>query len=301
MANLFTERNNMRDPISRTSTMARSAYDLVIHCCEKYFVNLAKQFPEFCPDDERNICGADIQQIKSLLKYRIPNLFKNRYSPDSIIPSERDEFDQYAALDLIEFIAQNMVTVVNLDYHSYYRHHHMSFSNTDASFDEFHRDINGLFEMLGLNYRLTKNKIIERITDTDALIEKARDMDSKMPEEGVRQLIREAINLYQKAKPSDNHLATEKIWDALERLKTIYVSTKNDKKKSVEKIVQKVSAGIAEFQILFDTEFHALTKIGNDFRIRHHEIGKTDIPNDELYDYFFNRCLALIVLTIKSI
>ena len=301
MVNLFTERNNMREPISKTSTMARAAYELLIHCCEKYFVNLAKMFPEFCPDDERNICGADIQQIKSILKYRIPNLFKNEYSPHSMIPSEGDEFDQYAALDLIEFVAQNMVTVVNIDYHSFFRHHHIKFSNSDESFMEFRRDVNGLFEMIGLNYQLTENKIIERITDTDDLIEEARNIDSKMPEEGIRQLIREAVNLYQKAKPSDNHLATEKIWDALERLKTIYVSTEIDKKKSVAKVVQKVSAGVAELQTLIDTEYQTLTKFGNDFRIRHHEIGKNDIPNDDLYDYFFNRCLALIVLTIKSL
>ena len=301
MAQLFTERNNMRKPISKTSKIARDAYNLVIHCCEKYFVNLAKQFPEFCPDDERNICGADIQQIKSLLKYRIPNLFKNKYSPDSMIPSESDEFDQYAALDLIEFVAQNMVTVVNVDYHSYYRHHHIKYSNTEESFNDFQSDVNSLFEMLGLNYRLTKNKLIERITDTDALIEKARDMDSKMPEEGVRQLIREAIDLYQKARPADNHLATEKIWDALERLKSIYVSSDIDKKRSAEMIIDKVSQGISSFSQLLNEEYLSLTKIGNKFRIRHHEMDKIDIPSDDFYDYFFNRCLSLILLTIKSL
>ena len=278
MAQLFTERNNMRKPISKTSKIARDAYNLVIHCCEKYFVNLAKQFPEFCPDDERNICGADIQQIKSLLKYRIPNLFKNKYSPDSMIPSESDEFDQYAALDLIEFVAQNMVTVVNVDYHSYYRHHHIKYSNTEESFNDFQSDVNSLFEMLGLNYRLTKNKLIERITDTDALIEKARDMDSKMPEEGVRQLIREAIDLYQKARPADK-----------------------DKKRSAEMIIDKVSQGISSFSQLLNEEYLSLTKIGNKFRIRHHEMDKIDIPSDDFYDYFFNRCLSLILLTIKSL
>lgn len=301
MMNLFTERNNMREPISKTSTMARAAYELLIHCCEKYFVNLAKMFPEFCPDDERNICGADIQQIKSILKYRIPNLFKNEYSPHSMIPSEGDEFDQYAALDLIEFVAQNMVTVVNIDYHSFFRHHHIRFTDTEESFDEFQRDINGLFEMLGLNYRLTENKIIERITDADALIEEAREMDSKIPEEGVRQLISEAIVLYQKAKPADNHLATEKIWDALERLKSIYVSSDIDKKRSAEMIIDKVSQGISSFSQLLNEEYLSLTKIGNKFRIRHHEMDKIDIPSDDFYDYFFNRCLSLILLTIKSL
>lgn len=54
-----------------------------------------------------------------------------------------------------------------------------------------------------------------------------------------------------------------------------------------------------DFIKLFDDEFRTLTSIGNDFRIRHHEISKIDITDNRHYDYFFNRCLSLIALAIQ--
>ena len=85
--------------------------------------------------------------------------------------------------------------------------------------------------------------------------------------------------------------------DALERLKTYYTSL--DKKASAAKIVNDMSGGNNDFQTLFNDEFIALTKIGNNYRIRHHETDKVDITDDNYYDYFFNRCLSLMALAIK--
>jgi hypothetical protein len=72
-----------------------------------------------------------------------------------------------------------------------------------------------------------------------------------------------------------------------------------DKKASVAKIVDDMANSRVEFSTIFDEEFRALTKIGNDFRIRHHETNKTDITDSRHYDYFFNRCLSLIALAIQ--
>ena len=52
---------------------------------------------------------------------------------------------------------------------------------------------------------------------------------------------------------------------------------------------------------LINTEFDALTKIGNNFRIRHHETDKKEIADERYFDYFYNRCFALIALAIKFI
>ena len=51
--------------------------------------------------------------------------------------------------------------------------------------------------------------------------------------------------------------------------------------------------------VRFDTEFQALTKIGNNFRIRHHETDKVEITDVRHYDYFFNRFLSLIALALQ--
>ena len=59
-----------------------------------------------------------------------------------------------------------------------------------------------------------------------------------------------------------------------------------------------MSGSNADFKTMFETEFKALTNIGNSFRIRHHEKNKIDITDDRQYDYFYKRCLALISVAI---
>ena len=107
----------------------------------------------------------------------------------------------------------------------------------------------------------------------------------------------DAILAYKTPHPTAQQNAVEKIWDALERLKTYYTAL--DKKNSAAKIVSDMAHGQAEFIDLFNSEFKALTDIGNNFRIRHHETNKTDITDSKHYDYFFNRCLSLIALAIQ--
>jgi len=54
-----------------------------------------------------------------------------------------------------------------------------------------------------------------------------------------------------------------------------------------------------KYRILFNEEFLKLTDIGNQFRIRHHETDKIDILDNNYYNYFFQRCYALISLSLK--
>ena len=53
------------------------------------------------------------------------------------------------------------------------------------------------------------------------------------------------------------------------------------------------------FLELFEKEFHELTILGNNFRIRHHETTKTDIQDKRHYEYFYKRCLSLISTAIQ--
>lgn len=52
----------------------------------------------------------------------------------------------------------------------------------------------------------------------------------------------------------------------------------------------------AEYREMVEEEFTSLTKLGNDFRIRHHETNKKDICCKEHYDYLFHRCIAVLRL-----
>lgn len=91
--------------------------------------------------------------------------------------------------------------------------------------------------------------------------------------------------------------AVEKLWDAFERLKTYYTNV--NKQDSANKIISDMAAGNEDYINLFTEEFKKLTKVGNDFRIRHHETDKIEIADIRYYDYFFNRCLSLIALAVQ--
>ena len=96
-------------------------------------------------------------------------------------------------------------------------------------------------------------------------------------------------------------MATEKIWDALERIKTIFVGEGLDKKQSVARLTGIMANGNEYYKTLFDSEFTELTNIGNKCRIRHHETDKIEIVDERYYDYFYSRCFAIITLAIKYI
>jgi len=299
--NYFTERHGMRKPIERTSIITIEMYALLFDCSERYFNNLAWRFPDMCPDGN-GCCGLDNEKFNNELTFEIPTLFRNKYNiiakPSNISGFGKvDDFDQFALLDLIEFIGQNCRDFSNRDYHDYFRHYHLNLYNTDNIYKYFQQEINNIFEKTGLLFTLTSNKIIERVIDNDVLSDKIENDIKNIKEQGTKQLLEEAITLFKQPNPTANKNAVEKIWDALERLKTYYVTL--DKKGSVSIIIDNMSNGQDNFIKLFNDEFKTLTDIGNNFRIRHHETNKTDINDVRHYDYFFNRCLALISLAIK--
>ena len=301
----YTERHGMRRPVAKTYDISIEKYALLLHCCEKYYNNLAWKYPEQCPDGH-GCCGIDHEQFLMDLRYEIPTLYRD--NADCIaIPTvhynifssndEEDEYDQFALLDLIEFFAANVRDVVVGSFHSYFGHHHLTCQNSRNVCAQFRDEINDIFRKTGLLYELNTDLQVERIVENSSLTPAVESAIAAVKEAGARELLQEAILLHRSPYPADIRDAVEKLWDAYERLKTYY--TTMNKAKSAEKIVIDMAAGQAPYVTLFDTEFRALTKIGNDYRIRHHETDKVEITDVRYYDYFFNRCLSLIALAIQ--
>jgi AbiJ N-terminal domain 3 len=151
-------------------------------------------------------------------------------------------------------------------------------------------DINTIFSLNGISLKLINGKIESMVTShiTNSSL-------ASIGEVGLKELLQEASRYYEKENLS---IAVEKLWDAFERLKTYYSPTL-DKKKSVNKITENMSGNIEPFKELFEKEFHELTRIGNNFRIRHHETTKVDIEDIRHYDYFYKRCLSLVTTAIR--
>lgn len=300
----YTERHGMRKAVAKTYDISIEKYALLFHCCEKYYNNLAWKYPAQRPDGQ-GCCGLNQEQFELDLRYEIPTLFRdsaghlaapalyhNVFSGD-----KQDEYDQYALLDFIELFAQNVRDITIGSFHSYWGHHHITCRSSNIICSQFCDEINGIFQKTGLLYELNTNLQVERIVENSPVTPTVESAIATVKEAGTRELLQEAILLHRSPCPTDIRNAVEKLWDAYERLKTYY--TTMNKAKSAEKIVNDIADGQASYITLFDTEFRALTKIGNDFRIRHHETDKVEITDVRYYDYFFNRCLSLIALAIQ--
>lgn len=300
----YTERHGMRRSVAKTYDISIERYTLLLHCCEKYYNNLAWKYPAQCPDGQ-GCCGIDHEQFRLDLRYEIPTLYRD--DADCIaVPATRcnifdgdsqAEYDQYALLDLIEFFAENVRDVVVGGFHSYWGHNHLTCNKTRNVCFQFCDEINSIFQKTGLLYKLNSNLQVERIVENSPLTPAIESTIATVSEAGTRELLQEAIMLHRSPYPADIRDSVEKIWDAYERLKTYY--TTMNKRDSANKIIADMANGQVPYVTLFTDEFKALTDIGNGFRIRHHETDKVEINDVRYYDYFFNRCLSLIAFAIQ--
>lgn len=296
---LFTERHGIRAPIEKTYLISVEMYSLLFECCNKYKKNLTNLFPLYCHHNftDSDYLTFDEKGFINRIKVRIPALFKNEYGT-ICTPTAEDDYDQYALIDYIEFFAQNIIDISeNWNNDRYRNYQYIDCLKTKEVFIEFKSAINELFIESGLLYTLTDEAIVERIVEDSPLTKQIENSFSTVKEKGIRDLLKDAIALYKTPNPCARQDSVEKIWDALERLKTYYISL--DKKKSATKIVEDMSGGSEDFKELFNAEFKALTDIGNHYRIRHHETDKIDIIDEKYYDYLFNRCLSLIALSVQ--
>lgn len=299
----YTERHKMRTPMHRTYKIELMEYDVLLNVCEKYYENIAWRFPN--NNGNLDSClGIDSEKMVRYFWYEIPDLYgldfhTIAYAMDNCfyIKDNPEKFQAFAIFDLIEFIYDNCKDIYAKIWDEYSNNFEIRFNYTGQAKKNFRKDINRSFESTGLLYTLTEDGKVERIFDDGILDNTLLDTISIVKEDGLKQLLNDAISKHSSPHPEDIRDSVEKIWDALERLKTYYVSL--NKKESVTQIIKDISGESEELRVVFEAEFKALTDIGNNFRIRHHETNRNDITDINHYDYFFNRCWSLIVLSIK--
>jgi len=174
------------------------------------------------------------------------------------------------------------------DFRTYTKKENIDFDKTYASaiseFKSFIDDCVADNEELDLSFLLNMN------VNTDLLF----NQKTKTKDHELNLLINESKSRF--LNPNDKQIALEKIWDAFERIKTYYGT---DKKISAQTLTSKIATDI-DSSILSE-EFKSLTKIGNDYRIRHHEQGKIEITDVTQIEYLYFRVLSLIDLCVRKI
>ena len=116
----------------------------------------------------------------------------------------------------------------------------------------------------------------------------------KSGDDKINEMVVKSRNLYL---TKDLDGALEKIWDAFERIKSIYQNL--DKKESAERVCRICATSLCFDDI--DEEFKKLTHIGNTYQIRHFETNKQPIEDINTKIYLYFRVLCLVIFVIKQL
>lgn len=243
---------------------------------------LARVFPEQC-NDGNGVCGTDRSRATDLMEAFVPDL---EWPP-------REEIDDDVIFDLIEFFAARVEQPKQVHWHSYFSHYELEFDRR-AGFVQFRDDINGIL-LAGRTVFVLSGVQVERV-GTPEIQAVLADLRPDTGDDGLDTLIADARELYISPKEAERQMGLEKLWDAFERMKTI--EDGKDKKAQIAELLQHVTSEPLRTEI--DVEMVELSKIGNNFRIRHHETSKHPIPDSNARDYLFARLSNLIIFLLKA-
>ncbi len=261
---------------------------------------LSGSFSKKCPDDGQGIFGCDKNQLENAIQAEIPRLITpiRSYNNQSFHQKDEVSLEKYEILDFIEFLYKNIKDPHTIGrYHEFYSHHHYKFTDDGESSSEYKDKINAIFERNGIIFYLDDDGKIKR-TVPESLSKMVTDIRFSTNDERLNELLETSYSKFILPKIESRIESLEKIWDAFERLKTYY---DENKKASANTLIETISSDNDLFQEHISTEFQSLTKIGNEFQIRHFEQNKVQLQSNIHIDYLFYRMSSLIHLCVESI
>ena len=251
--------------------------------------DFAEAFPTNCDDPGKGVVATDRVAFFGALRAEVPGIYRRRADETP---------DVLTALDAIQFCHEHVCRATVGVFHTFYQHHHLEF-DWQVGASEFRAKVNRIFERNGIAFTLTeKGQILRTIPEE---LEDVRKRDFDTGDRELDQLLDRATLLIVHPDLDRRTDALEKLWDGWERLKTIHGQDRNDKKPSITKLLDNASAGNSVLRQHLEDEATALTALGNQLRIRHHERGTPRIEEPEQIDYLFFRMLALIRLLSSTI
>ena len=295
----------------------------------------AKNFPIEC-EDGNGIVGTDRSSLQDALNAIIPNLtYPLASKADSKLPELVDHaeiadadaaktpkadgmFEFYpskangaqpivvadsAVFDLLEYSARRIALPSQRRFHKFFNHYELDFNGNSR------KEAQAIFKE-EVNELLSRGRVIYEFVSVDDTLqiqrigtpEVRRLMADLQPNSGDKELddlIIEARERYLSHKEDERRIGLEKLWDAFERLKTIepLPDGKSDKKASVKQLLSHIAD--ESLRKVIGDDMGALTTVGNQFRIRHHETDKHVVPVDG-YDYLFARMSNVIITLLRA-
>lgn len=202
---------------------------------------------------------------------------------------------KFAILDFVEFCHRHVAAPQRGLYHSFFRHHHLSFDR-QAGQEDFRATVNRLFARNGIAFEVGDDGRVVRFGGP-VLREELLSATFESGDDELDKLLESARKKFLDPDPQVRREGLEKLVDAWERLKTIEPGA--NKRASVAVILDKAAPEL-RFREFLESEAREITKIGNTFQIRHTETTQVAIQRDEQVDYLFHRLFSLIMLLLKS-
>lgn len=240
---------------------------------------LAQDFPELCEDGGEPY-STDRLSVIQTLRAEIPSL--------PWPPSESHVPPTLSVLDLLEFLYQHASKATRGKHHGFFDHDHLRFDRKQGR-RELREAANRLLARNGMAFELNVDGGIVRLAPPAIREQLQRELPATCDED-LDELLELAIVRFLDPDPRTRRDAIEKLWDAFERAKTI--PSGQDKKARAQALIAAATSSPEESKLI-EEEMLTLTGIGNDFRIRHHEVDRVQ-PPDELVDYLFARMYALL-------
>ncbi len=303
---LFSDREGVKRP--QRETISNRIWKGITAIIQRFIGAdcLSKDFPQLCPDGN-GICGFDSEDFNNVLSATIPIMHypfpSFEYLQSDPWAEEEEQYTesniQYGILDTIEFVYSHIYGAIKdpKHYHSFFNHYELSFSNGITERESFREAINQLFERNGISFRLIETgQIIRNLTP---LIDEDQ-AHITTADKKVHDLLTTSLEKIHNPRFEERKLGLEKLWDAFERIKTVYDQTKN-KSDSINKLLGDISSGNDLLQSELSDECRLLTNIGNKFQIRHFESDTKPIDDPNVVDYFYCRMFALLKLLLTKI
>lgn len=245
------------------------------------------RFPEQCQDGN-GPCGCDESSFRRVLVAEVP------YVEWPLSATRVPEIP--VILDLLEFCAQAVGEPIQEQFHSFFRHYHLSW-NREAGLQRFVSDVNTLFRRNAVAFELTETGQARRLLPT-AVANAIGWTLFKTGDGEADRLLEVARARFLSPKLDDRQDALEKLWDAFERLKTLEPGA--NKRVQADALLDRVAPSTSAFRQMLGREAAELTSIGNSFRIRHSETTQEALTSPEQADYLFTRMFVFVRIVLKG-
>lgn len=198
-----------------------------------------------------------------------------------------------AVLDLLEFCHRHVAQPNQGSSRCYDGYFHLEYDRV-AGQDSYRSQMNSILARNGLAYELRPPGTVERLAPP-VLRESLRSAVFQTGETELDGRLEKARTKFLSHEPETRRESLVELWGAWERLKCL--AEPANKKLSITRLLDNV-ASESSFRAMLETESLELTRIGNDFQIRHTGMGKPAIVASEHTDYIFHRLFAFILLIL---